>query len=200
MKAMLKSLLLLLTQHDLWDRSGGRSKLKKTVLAVFVCLLCSQNIFAVTETFTTGAFIINMGVTPQTVANGLKPYGLIYDIIKNNDVPVKWVIGQSKIKDGVDFTYNGVDYRGGTFFIPAEFRNAAVNAKIVTWQAKGVVGVTTTTAMTLNVTNTLKVAPYWAMDAQNGKVAIDFLIAAEIPSTAYYYRTPATLNNCDDLY
>jgi hypothetical protein len=38
---------------------------------------------AQTETFPTGSFIINMGATnPQTIANGLKPYGLIYDLIK----------------------------------------------------------------------------------------------------------------------
>jgi hypothetical protein len=75
-----------------------------------------------------------------------------------------------------------------------------VNAAIAAWQAKGVVGVTTTTSLTLNVTMTLRVAPYWAMDSKNGKVAIAFLDSAKIPSTAYYYRTPATLTCCDDLY
>lgn len=29
---------------------------------------------AANETFPSGAFIINTGVTPQTAANGLKPY------------------------------------------------------------------------------------------------------------------------------
>ncbi len=152
------------------------------------------------ETFTTGAFIINMGVVPQTVANGLKPYGLIYDLIKNEDVPIKWVIGQGKIKDGIDFTYGGNSYRGGTFIICAEYRTASVNAKIAAWQAKGVVGVTTTSTMTLDVTRTLQAIPNWAMDAQNGKIAIKFLEAAEIPASAFYYRTPATLNACDNLY
>ena len=141
-----------------------------------------------------------MGVTPQTVNNGLKPYGLIYDLIKNHDVLVKWVINPGKIKDGIDFTYNGQNFRGGTFIIPAEFRNATVNAVIATWQGKGVVGITTAYSISLNVTMTLRAAPYWAMDAQNGYIAIRFLQRAEIPSTSYYYRTPATLNNCDDLY
>ena len=69
-----------------------------------ILMLLSFDVKAANETFTSGAFIINMGVTPQTVANGLKPYGLIYDLIKNNDVPIKWVIGQGKVKDGIDFT------------------------------------------------------------------------------------------------
>ena len=87
----------------------------------FVIIFCFQDVNAANETFTSGAFIINMGVTPQTVANGLKPYGLIYDLIKNNDIPIKWVIGQGKVKDGIDFTYNGNSYRGGTFIICAIF-------------------------------------------------------------------------------
>ncbi len=165
-----------------------------------IFLLSIQDVNAATETFTSGAFIINMGVTPQTVANGLKPYGLIYDLIRNNDVPVKWVIGQGKVKDGIDFTYNGIAYRGGTFVINAEYRTAAVNAKIAAWQAKGVVGVTTTTSMTLDVTMILQAVPNWAMDAANGNIAIKFLQAAEIPASAYYFRTPATLNACDNLY
>ena len=107
----------------------------------FIFMLFIQDVKAATETFTTGAFIINMGVTPQTVANGLKPYGLIYDLIKNNDVPIKWVIGAGKVKDGVDFTYNGNSYRGGTFIINAEYRTAAVNTKIATSQALSVAGV-----------------------------------------------------------
>ena len=163
-------------------------------------ILLTQEVKAATETFTTGAFIINMGVTPQTIANGLKPYGLIYDLVKNHDVPVKWVIGQGKVKDGIDFTYNGNAYRGGTFVINAEYRTAAVNAKIALWQGKGVVGVTTISSMTLNVTFILQAVPNWAMDAQNGSIAINFLEDAEIPASAFYYRTPATLNACDNLY
>ena len=80
------------------DRKGKSilGLLRKISLAVsvFLMLMVSVKVEAATETFTTGAFIINMGVTPQTVANGLKPYGMIYDLIKNYDVPIKWVIGQ----------------------------------------------------------------------------------------------------------
>ena len=34
----------------------------------------------------------------DTIANGLKPYGLIYDLLKNYKVPVKWIINPSKSK------------------------------------------------------------------------------------------------------
>ena len=53
---------------------------------------------AANETMTTGSFIINMGVTPQTTGNGLKPYGMIYDLIRNYSVPVKWVIDPAKTR------------------------------------------------------------------------------------------------------
>ena len=96
-------------------------------LFLMLALICT-NANAGNETIVNGSFIINMGVTPQTVANGLKPYGLIYDLIKNQDVPIKWIIAPGKVKDGIDFTYNSVGYKGGTFIVPGEFRTAAVNA------------------------------------------------------------------------
>jgi hypothetical protein len=74
------------------------------------CLLTVNKTFSQTETLPAGAFIINMGNTSPTFANTLKAYGLIWDIIKNDKVQVKWVIGQTKVKDGVDFTYNSLIY------------------------------------------------------------------------------------------
>ena len=47
------------------------------------------------ETIPAGSFIINMGVEPQTVNNGLRPYGLVYALLKAQ-VPVKWVIRPGK--------------------------------------------------------------------------------------------------------
>ena len=32
--------------------------------------------------------------TAQTINNGLKPYGMIYDLIVNYKIPIKWVINQ----------------------------------------------------------------------------------------------------------
>src|SRR5689334_17945178 len=79
------------------------------------------------EVVSAGSYIIDMGAT-QTVATGVKPYGLVYELIVNNNVPVKWVIDSSKVKDGADFTYASTDYKGGPFIIPAEFIDSTVGA------------------------------------------------------------------------
>src|SRR5437588_168520 len=83
-----------------------------------------------TETLPSGSFIVNMGVTPQTYNNGLKPYGLVYDLITNYSVPVKWIIETTKVKDGTDFTYNAVAYKGGPFIISADYISSAVTSRI----------------------------------------------------------------------
>ena len=91
---------------------------KNRIILILFTLLTFNCAFGANETLTSGAFIINQGVIPQTISNGLKPYGLVYDLVKNYAVPIKWVINPSKIKDGVDFKYKGVNYSGGPFIIP----------------------------------------------------------------------------------
>lgn len=86
----------------------------------------------------TGSYIIDMGVVPQTVGNGVKPYGLIHDLVNNNQIPVYWAIDDSKTKDGVDFSVDGLDFSGGPFVIPQAFVAAALPV-INAWVAKGVV-------------------------------------------------------------
>lgn len=44
-----------------------------------------------TETFATGSFIINLGITLQHDNNGLRPCGLIYDSPRNYQVPIQGV-------------------------------------------------------------------------------------------------------------
>ncbi len=161
---------------------------------------------AVDETLPTGSFIINMGVVPQTIANGLKPYGLIYDLTKNYSTPIKWVINQTKVKDGIDFSHNGVDYRGSAFIIPADYRTPSVDARIVYWQSLGVVGATTVSPITVPVYATLRAAPRWTMDKQNGPIAVAYMVNAGIPPSAYGGSTPngwdlpADLDECDDIF
>lgn len=170
-------------------------------ITVFITTFCfSTCLFAQTETLPAGALIINMGSAAPTVNNSLKPYGLIWDLIKNNKIQVRWVISQSKLKDGIDFTYNAIDYKGGTFIIPAEFRTAAVNTKITTATTGGVVAVTTTTSLTVNVTYNLKYTPRWTFDFDNGSIAQGYLTNAGIPITGFPLKKPADLNGCDDLF
>jgi Bacterial Ig domain/Secretion system C-terminal sorting domain/Bacterial cadherin-like domain len=179
--------------------------LYRYIVFVLVSLFTFTVVKAQTETLTPGSFIINMGATnPNTISNGLKPYGLIYDVMRNYKVPVKWVIGQTKIKDGADFTYNAVQYKGGTFIIPAEFRTAAVNARISFWQTQGVVGTTTTTALTLNITYTLTTLPRWTFDPTNGSIAQSYLTNAGITLAAFpgafNFKAVSLLDCCDDLF
>lgn len=180
-------------------------KTARPILVVIAMQLFSLLSVAQSETFPTGSFIINMGATnPNTIANGLKPYGLIYDMIRNYSVAVKWVISQSKVKDGVDFSYNGVQYKGGTFIIPAEYRSAAVNARITYWTGQGVVGATTVSPLTVDVTKTLTSYPRWTLDSRNGAIVQGFLTNAGITLAAfpgaYNWKNPQSLDCCDDFF
>lgn len=167
----------------------------------FLCCLVSVGLHAqAPETMASGSFIINMGITPQTNNNALRPYGLIYDLTKNYQVPIKWVINPGKAKDGADFTYNSVTYRGGTFIIPAEFRTTTVNTRIAFWQSQGVVGVTTTSPVTVPVYATIRSAVRWTLDLKNGKIAEPFFARAGIPVTAYDKVLPSTLGACNDIF
>jgi hypothetical protein len=110
------------------------------------------------------------------------------------------VISPYKIKDGTDFNYNGVDYKGGTFIIPVKYRSAAVNARIAYWQTQGVIGSTTPTSFLVDVNYSLKYTPRWTFDFQNGNIAISFLDDAGIPSAGYPKKYPNELDPCDDLF
>jgi len=101
---------------------------------LFVGNIYSQN---ASRTFGTGSYIIDMGQN-STIAVGLKPYGLVYTLLRTNNVPVYWSINSSKTKDGIDFTFNAKNYRGGTFIISAEDATG-LGALIATWRTAGVV-------------------------------------------------------------
>ncbi len=176
---------------------------KKAIFSMLFCFVFSFNFAQTNTTIPPGSFIVNMGVVPQTIGNALKPYGMIYELIYTYHVPIKWVIASGKVKDGVDFNYNGIDYKGGPFIITAEYRSATVNARIAYWQGLGVVGTTTTSPISVPVAMTLNVAsvPRWTMDLLNGKVAIPYFTNAGIPASAYSLtRTPQQLSYCDDIF
>ncbi len=176
---------------------------KKVVFTSSLLMFFIFSGFSQTTTIQPGSFIINMGVVPQTVGNGLKPYGMIYDLISNYKIPIQWIIESGKVKDGVDFTYNGVDYKGGPFIVPGEYRTTAVNARITYWQTQGVVGLTTTAPIDVPLAMTLSVSsvPRWTMDLLNGSVAVPYFSNAGIPSTAYSLtKTPQQLGYCDDIF
>ena len=149
-----------------------------------------------------GSYIIDMGSATQTVNNGLKPYGFIYDLIKNLNVPVEWAISPTKAKDGTDFTYNAKAYRGGPFIIRKEYITPAVITAINTWIGMGVIvdGPTTTIIPNVPVVETLTAFPLVAVDSDKGSLITPYYTNAGIPSTSYSLKTPSALNACDDTY
>jgi hypothetical protein len=181
--------------------------MKSRITLLLLTLFIGVNVaFSQTQVVPAGSFIINMGRVPQTKNNGLKPYGMVYDLLRNFSVPVLWVINPAKAKDGIDFTHNAINYRGGAFIIPASFRTAAVNARITFWQGQGVVGATSVAPQTLPVFKTMTAAPNWTLDRENGDITAGFFVNAGIPSSAHGgsnpngWKLPSQLNACDDVF
>jgi Right handed beta helix region/SdrD B-like domain len=164
---------------------------------------------AATENFAAGAYIIDMGQATQTVANGLKPYGLVYELAVNRGIPVKWAIEPTKAKGGSDFIAAGKTYKGSAFIIPAAFAADAATA-IATWRATGViVDGPLATGFTAPIYQTITSFPRIALDQANGAIAQSYLTNAGIPAigtgpygnyNTYRFATPAQLTDCDDLY
>jgi hypothetical protein len=171
-------------------------------LVVTILFFISLRAMAGNETLSSGAFIINMGVTPQTYANGLKPYGMLYDLIYNYNVTVKWVINTTKAKDGADFTYSAVDYKGGTFIIQAQEISSAVATRITYWTGQGVQGVYTTASITVPVYATLSYFPKAMIDNTSGKesVIIAYYTNAALPASSYVTGNPSQLTSCQDIW
>ncbi|MBC7653008.1 MAG: gliding motility-associated C-terminal domain-containing protein [Oligoflexus sp.] len=179
--------------------------MKFLLLLSFVFLFGNYSM-AADETITSGSFIINLGVVPQTIQNGLKPYGLVYDMLKNYKVPIKWVINQTKERDDVDFILNGTSYRGGAFIILTKYRTKEVNDVINSWLAKGIVGETSTTDFKVNIYSTLSYAPRWTIDKTAGDLVTPFFVNAGIPPDAHggefrtNWKNPSQLTVCDDIF
>ena len=178
---------------------------RQFLIACIFILISLEGFTQGIETFTTGSFIINMGGSNSTITTkALKPYGMVYDLMRNDRVPVKWIINQAKVKDGIDFTYNGVSYKGSAFIIPKEFINPAISAKIANWVAQGVQGTYSTSPLTLDVFKTMVSIPKWTLDKTNGRIAETFLLQAGINNIsfpgAYNWKTPASLGCCDDFF
>jgi hypothetical protein len=163
-------------------------------------ILVSTSLSAANEVIPTGSYIINMGVAPQTYATGLKPYGLIHTLIKDYQVPIKWSINPNKPKDGIDFTYNGQDFKGGPFIISATYRTPKIDSVVNAWKGQGVVVTTTTTLLTVPIYTTITYFTMWILDDKNGDIAEQYLINTNIPPTSYRFVEPDSLQCCHDLY
>jgi hypothetical protein len=146
-----------------------------------------------------GSLVIDLGVAPQTSGNGLKPYGLVFDLVKNGQIPVTWVINPAKTSNtDVDFTVDGRSFVGSAFIIPAPYV-AAAQAKINLWKSKGVVVYGPTVASA--TVPTFKILTGFSnvlLDAQTGKIAQAYLTEAGLP--AFPLGAPSALNSCTDMF
>ena len=160
--------------------------------------------------FAAGAYVIDMGQATQTVANSLKPYGMVYDLVENQHIPVDWAINPNKAVFGADFTAGGKSYSGGSFIIEAPFA-AAAQSTIAKWQAQGVVVNQISTSFVAPIYNTITAFPRTVLDLANGKIAQAYYAAAGIPQfaspanhdptkAAYVFGTPLDLSQCNDVY
>lgn len=170
------------------------------LLTFFSCFI-SFTTYSQTATVKAGSIIIDMGVSPQTVGNALKPYGLVHSLIKAPYyTPIIWSINPAKAKDGVDFTVDGRDFKGGTFIIRKDYLTTDVLAQVAAFEALGVITYTTQTTVIVPLYKDLEYFAQWALDADNGALAEPYLINAGIPNTDYDIVDPANLGICNDLY
>ena len=171
-------------------------------------LLFSQEIFAQyeEEVMEKGSYALNLGITPQTKANALKPYGLIYELLLDHPMEIKWVIKPDKVKDGIDFTIAEQDFRSGSFVIPVSYLTEEVAGVIAKWESRGVVGTYLPEDIPVPVFTELSIAPKWTLDIQNGSIALGLFKAAGIPESAHggnspaNWKSPEELDICDDIF
>ncbi|NNJ56753.1 MAG: hypothetical protein HKP14_11490, partial [Bacteroidia bacterium] len=185
----------------------NKASLKRvTYVALFFTILLfglKTNVVAQTQQIKSGSHIIDMGVTTQTINNAIRPYGLVYTLIRDYNVPVVWAINQSKSnRDDIDFTHNGKNYKHGPFIIPKSHRSTAVDSVINHWKTT-YSGMTIDTAVSdFNVSyyRNLTYVPIWTLDDGNGGIAEGYLENAGIPSNGYNWQDPQDLDCCYDLF
>jgi hypothetical protein len=169
---------------------------------LYLQLGTSTKVNGATETVPTGSFIINMGSSSPSIGSGLKPYGLIYELITVHQIPVKWCINTSKVKDGTDFTYNSINYKGGSFVIPGDLIDINIQTRIAYWLTQGVQGVYTTSPISVPVSYKINSFPRIVIDTLSGNqsIIIAYFDNAGIPSSAYSLGSPNSITTCDDLW
>jgi uncharacterized repeat protein (TIGR01451 family) len=173
---------------------------KLSFLALLIFFGGWTQLKAQNETIAAGAYVIDMGVQPQTIDNALKPYGLLYELLSENYIPVKWVIRSGKGKDDYDFIYKGQQYRGGPFIVEAAHRNATIDSIISVWEGLGVVGFTTTESISVPVYQTIDYFMNWTLDQANGSKVVPYFANAGIDPSSYNWVLPSQLTCCNDIF
>ncbi len=175
------------------------------------------------KTFGPGASIISLN--SPTVNGGLKPYGLLFHLVNEHQIPVYWAINpdksfvnQANKTDQVDFTADGIGYKSGAFIISPEFADLPeVKQAVNEWKSMypGLTVNRNTTAFDAPINGLISSFPRAVLDQQNGdKIQNAFYVQASIPNTQTgfdlngnplydLYRPdgmPSNLGPCDDIY
>ncbi|GAA4446736.1 hypothetical protein GCM10023091_40400 [Ravibacter arvi] len=156
-----------------------------------------------------------MNANTSAADKGLKPYGMIHELVKFYNVPVLWVVKEGKAKDATDYVINGTAYSGSLFVISSEFLSSSVQTVINQWRAasnttNGGNGYTRGFVTANQIpsdytfqgakTMTIRSVPLWTLDDKNGKISEKFIQNAGIPSSAYNRIDPQNLGACNDIF
>lgn len=171
-------------------------------------ILFTPNANATIQTFAAGSYIIPMDTTYQN--NGMwLSFGLMYNLLnQSTPIPIHWAIIEPKTVYGqVDFTVpTGIDlrtsvaippnygYAGGPYIIDSADAPAALPLIMAWWLANGNQPVVhqATSPFIANVDLILNKAPIIAIDDENNAIAIDYMMAAQIPDANGNYNWPYT--------
>lgn len=179
---------------------GAKPTIRSFTLAIVGILFLNFSLIgSTTETFPNGGVIIDMS-TAQTYNKGLKPYGLIYDLLVNHNVPVKWAISDTKVKDGVDFTIGSKSFKAGSFIIPAEYINSAVQTTINTWSSNVDIEDYVGTSFTAPIYGTIKSWPEVMVNNDKPDIIEKYYQYAGIPKSSLDIGSPKNLTDCHDLF
>lgn len=181
----------------------SKKQLKTVLMGLF--LMLNLGVFAqATRLIPAGSIILDMGIVPQTFANGMKPYGLVYELVKNQKTPVIWSINPAKAKDGVDFVVDGKSFRGSAFIIEKKYVNSTnVITAINNFKALGVITYTTLNPVTVPFYKEMQEFPIWVVDnvvPANATTFQGYLNNASMPAASFVAGLPNTLTNCQDLF
>jgi len=187
--------------HRTAVRRAGEALLPLLAIASLLLPLTSRAVDdGITEYLTVpaGSYVVDMGQEPQTTENGLKPYGLIYDLILNHHVPVWWVIDPGKVDGGApDFG----DFASGPFVVPGDFIDGPIETAIEVWEGAGVVGEDTAEDIEgVPVYEVLTSCPVAVLDDDRPEIVADYFDNAEIPISHYRIEMAEDLTACDDFF
>ena len=180
-----------------------KQMLKFITISIVLLLVSNTQSWAANETFNPGANIIDMGSSSQSINNGLKPYGLVYELIMEYNVPVRWAIHPNKTnRNNPDFFAGSDSYGGGSFIIPVEHISTEVQAVLDSWESGGVIVDEIGISFTAPIYKVLTTWPRAILDLKNGvKIAKPYFTRAGIPSDAYVTAgNPTMLTDCGDIY